>query len=308
MKKWLVIVIVVLLLPGIVYFAFPGLLYKSVVELGRKKVGLTEKSVEVADHTIYYLEGGKGETILLLHGFGSEKDHWLRFAKFLTPNNHVVAMDLPGFGESSKRDKVHYTIGAQVEMLDQFVGKLGLKKFHIVGNSMGGSISGKYTADFPQKVSSLCLIDTGSIHSAEKSEFVKLLESGRNPLVINSVEDFDAFMRLCYFEPPNIPKPFKRYLVKQSTLSRDFNKKIMEDLAGEKYSLEPDLPKIGVQTLILWGEMDRLTHVSATKILEQGLTNSTTAIMKNCGHCPMLERPDETAGYYLRFLAQVREM
>lgn len=302
MKKWIVIVIVVLLLPGIIYFAFPGLLYKSVVVLGRKKVGFTKKAVEAADHTIVYLEGGKGETVLLLHGFGSEKDHWLRFAGFLAPNYHVVAIDLPGFGESSKKEKVYYTIGAQVEMLDKFVSKLGLENFHIAGNSMGGSVSGKYAAYFPHKVRSLGLLDTGGIYSAEKSEFVKLLESGRNPLVIDSLEDFDSFMSLCYFETPKIPKPFKRYLVEQSRLSRDFNSKIMEDLAGEKYSLESDLSKIDIKTLILWGDMDRFIHVSATKILEQGLSNSTTVIMKNCGHCPMLERPEETAEHYLRFL------
>jgi len=302
MKKWIVIAIVILLLPGIIYFAFPGLLYKSVVVLGRNKVGLTKKVIDVTDHTIFYLEGGEGETILLLHGFGSEKDHWLRFAKFLTPNYHVVAMDLPGFGESSKNAKVNYTIGTQVEILDKFVSTLGLESFHIAGNSMGGCVSGKYSADFPNKVKSLCLMNTGGIYSAEKSEFTKLLESGRNPLVINSLEDFDTFMSLCYFEPPKIPKPFKRYLVEQSLLSRDFNAKIMENLAEEKYSLELDLPKIGVKTLIIWGDMDQFIHVSATKILEQGLSNSTIVILKNCGHCPMLERPDETAEHYLRFL------
>ena len=60
MKKWIVVLVLVLLLPVIVYFVFPGLLYKSVVILGRKSVGVAEKSVAVADHTISYFEADLG--------------------------------------------------------------------------------------------------------------------------------------------------------------------------------------------------------------------------------------------------------
>ncbi len=304
MKKAVVVLILILLLPVILYLAFPGLLYESVVILGRKSVGVAEKSVEAADHTISYIEGGKGESILLVHGFSAEKDQWLRFARYFIPTYHVVAVDLPGFGQSSKKESVRYTIAAQVSMLNEFVNKVGLERFHIVGNSMGGSISGKYAVDYPDKIISLALFNTGGIPSAEKSEFAKLLEKGENPLLINTTEDFDSMMSFVSFERPSIPSFIKGYLVSQAISNRPFNEKILNDLVEERYSLEAELSKIGNKTLILWGDTDRLIHVSATKILAQGLADSTTVIMKNCGHCPMAERPEETAAFYLKFLEQ----
>jgi len=64
----------------------------------------------------------------------------------------------------------------------------------------------------------------------------------------------------------------------------------------------PDLPKIWTRTLILWGDTDRLLDVSCTEVLEKGLPSSTTVIMKDCGHVPMMERPEETARHYIGFL------
>ena len=63
-------------------------------------------------------------------------------------------------------------------------------------------------------------------------------------------------------------------------------------------------PEIQAPTLILWGDKDKLLHVSCVPILEMGIKHHQTVIMKNCGHAPMLERPKETADHYLRFLRE----
>ncbi len=116
MKKTLLIVIVALLLvPVVLYLAAPELLVGLAIDLERKSAGLSKGSIVVGDHTVVYLEGGEGETILLVHGFGANKDNWNRLAKYLTPSFHVVAVDLPGFGESTKIQDASYTIAAQAE-------------------------------------------------------------------------------------------------------------------------------------------------------------------------------------------------
>ena len=140
MKKKLAIltaVAVVLVLVG--YFVLPGLLVKWATESERKAAGLQYKRVHVGDHEIVYLEGGHGETILMLHGFAANKDSWTRFAKFISPTYHVVALDLPGFGESTCLEDASYSIADQAKRLTRFVDAIGLKKFHIIGNSMGGT-------------------------------------------------------------------------------------------------------------------------------------------------------------------------
>jgi len=67
-------------------------------------------------------------------------------------------------------------------------------------------------------------------------------------------------------------------------------------------ALEPDLPKIKARTLVLWGDHDRVLDVSCVQILEKGLPNCTVVIMQDCGHLPMIERPQEASEHYLAFL------
>ena len=83
MKKKVVVLIAALVALALVaYLVLPGLLMKWAAESERKAAGLQQKKVRVGDHEIVYLEGGQGETILMVHGFGGNKDNWTRFTKF----------------------------------------------------------------------------------------------------------------------------------------------------------------------------------------------------------------------------------
>ena len=306
MKKAIIIILAVLVItPFALYFAFPEVLVDLSTLMQRKSVGLEKKIVKIQDHDIFYLEGGKGDTIVLLHGYTANKDAWLQFAEFLIPKYHLVIPDVPGFGESTKIPETAYTIAFQAEMLDKFVSALGLSKFHLAGNSMGGMISGFYSANYPTKVMSLGLFNTGGVMSCEKSELFKLLEKGENPILFETVEQQDRIIRLVFAQPPAMPKQFKKVMLKRAIEDKPFNEKIFNDFfVEEPYLLEKDLPKISVNTLILWGDKDGLVDVSCVKPLEQGLKNSTTVVMENCGHAPMIERPEEAANHYLSFIVK----
>ena len=151
-KKLLIATLILLLVPVVIYFGFPEVLYNYSITSVRKAAGLSKKVIKVDQYSIHYLEGGQGETILLLHGFSANKDNWSRLAEALTEKYRVVAVDLPGFGESSKIKTDSYHIARQTKRVNRIVETLGLKKFHIGGNSMGGTISGKYAVDYPDKV------------------------------------------------------------------------------------------------------------------------------------------------------------
>jgi len=304
MKKILVSAAVLIVLAACVfYFAFPERLYRISVALERKTAGLTEKQVQVGQFTICYLEGGQGETLLLLHGFGADKDSWNRLAKHLTPKFHVVAIDVPGFGMSSRPETESYTIRDQALRLDLIVAALGLDSFHLAGNSMGGAIAGRYAAEFPDKVRTLALVNTGGIANCpKKSELRKQLEEGKNSLLLETPEDFEKMLAFVFVRPPWIPGPVKAHLARQAIERRSFNEKVFRQIHAEGSDLEPELSRIRARTLILWGDQDRLIDVSCTEVLEKGLADSTTAILKDCGHAPMIERPEETARLYLGFL------
>jgi abhydrolase domain-containing protein 6 len=286
----------------LIYFAFPGAIYRMAILAGQKAAGLTEKSVQVDDHRIVYLEGGKGATVLLIHGYSADRNNWLRFARYLTPKYRVVIPDLAGFGESSRLQGSSYDIESQVKRLDRFTGALNLASFHLAGNSMGGQIAGVYAAVHSQKVLSLGLFAPGGIKSPEKSELWKMLEKGTNPLLINSADDFDRMLKMVFVKVPPMPYPVKKAATEQAIRHRAFNEKIAGDLKNRPLPLEPFLPRIKAPALILWGDRDNLLHVSSVPVLEKAIRKHRTVIMKDCGHIPMLERPVETADHYLAFL------
>ena len=96
----IVVVAVVVLLTGF-YYLFPETVFKLALDAHRRAADLVKKEVQVDGQKIVYLEGGKGQKILLLHGFGGNKDAWTAFAKYLK-GYHLFIPDIPGFGESAQ--------------------------------------------------------------------------------------------------------------------------------------------------------------------------------------------------------------
>lgn len=279
-----------------------AVLYNQIIEATRVDAGLTIKSVDIPDFKIVYAEGGTGDTIILLHGFGGNKDIWLSFAKLFTPNYRVIIPDLPGFGDSSKPQDKNYSHMSQVERLNVFAEELKLTKFHLVGNSMGGGIAGNYAATYPDMVNTLALFDNAGVNAPIKSELFLLLEKGINPFFIKDVNDYDKLWEFLFYKPPQLPSFMKQYMAEQAIEAAPINIKIGVDQLADIFILESKLDKITAPTLIVWGDSDRVHHISAVPIYERNIKNSKSVIIKECGHVPMMEKPAETAAIYQDFL------
>ena len=277
-------------------------LFNKYIEGQRKAANLTIKSVDIPDFKIVYAEGGTGDTIIMLHGSGGSKDVWLYLAKYFTPNYRVIIPDLSGHGDSSKPQNANYSHASQVERLNLFVKELKLTKFHLVGNSMGGNIAGNYAADYPDMVKTLALFDASGVNAPVKSELILLLEKGINPELIQDVNEYDKFLEFVFVKPPKLPSFMKQYLAKQAVAAGPLDKKIYEDMWSDMYILESKLNKITAPTLIVWGDSDKLVHISSVPIFEKNIKNSKSVIIKECGHAPMIEKPAETAAAYQDFL------
>ena len=156
-KIFLIAFLVVTLVSGGIFYFAPGLVLKSATLLMRWQAGVRKKEVIVDGHRLVYLEGGAGETILFVHGFGMDKDRWGPFLKGFNGSYRMVVPDLPGFGETPPLSSGGYDIPSQVRRLNRFVERTGLKNFHLVGISMGGYISAYYASEYPEKVKSLAL-------------------------------------------------------------------------------------------------------------------------------------------------------
>ncbi len=120
MKKIVIAVFILIAAAFVGYHAFPEKITGFVIDKARSAAGLSKKQITIDDHYIYYLEGGKGPTVLLLHGYTGEKDNWLGFAAYLTKDYHVVNPDIPGYVESTKLMDAPYDLSSQIIRLNNF--------------------------------------------------------------------------------------------------------------------------------------------------------------------------------------------
>ena len=305
MKKLLMyLVILVASLIGLMAL-FPEEAAKLGMNAERSGSGLGYKTVVVGDETWHYLEGGPkdAEVALLLHGFGGDKDNWTRFSKSLTGSYRVIVPDLPGFGESAQHPDWDYSMPPQRSRVNGFVLALGLEQFHVVGHSMGGHLAALYTHKYPVQVLSMALFNNAGINAPEESDMQRALTKGENPLIVNSLEDFDALLALLTYKKPFVPWPVKGVLAQRAMDHAEFNQFIFESFKSDRSSgLEPILTDIENPVLILWGEFDRILDVSSVNVMRPLLPQAEVVIMKDTGHMPMLERPAETAALYLGFV------
>ncbi len=287
------------------YFLFPDKLYELAKKVERSDGGLTQQHIEVDGLRMEYLEGGEGEVLLLLHGFGANKDNWTRIAKHLTPHFRVIAPDLVGFGESEADPENDYSINVQAQRIKAFVGVLGIKTFHLGGNSMGGNIAGAYASTYSQDLKSLWLIAPGGVISSEPSELdLRLGSKQANPLVASNVDDYEKLLDFVFVKRPFIPLPIKKVLIAEAIEHQPLNDIIFRQIrrVDAINALELRLKNSTVKTLIVWGEQDRVLHYSGAKIIGSVILNSKIEIMKAVGHAPMIEKPQETAELYLEFI------
>ncbi|MBF0452580.1 MAG: alpha/beta hydrolase [Candidatus Magnetomorum sp.] len=277
-------------------------IYNTEIAIERFRSGLTLKTIDIENQKISYLEGGEGDTVLLVHGYTASKEIWIRFAKILKDQYRVIAIDLPGHGDSTASLNHSYSIHSQVQYLNQIIDKLGLEKIHLVGNSMGGSISLSFTKTFQAKVKTLALFNSGGVTSPQPSEFQKLLKQGKNPFIVKNIDEFNALTDLSMSSPPFFPWPVMSVMYQKYIDRFQINQKIYTDISRELWKSEHVLKTIDVPVLILWGADDRLIDVSCVEIFNKNIPNSTAVIMEKTGHCPMLEKPEEAARHYLDFL------
>jgi pimeloyl-ACP methyl ester carboxylesterase len=298
------IIIFILASIGFLYLA-PEKATKMAINMERDRSGLTRKEINLPGELHYvYLEGGKGEPLMLLHGFGGDKDNFTRVARFLTPHYRVIIPDHIGFGESSHPQDANYSSGVQATRIRILAKALGITKLHLGGNSMGGQISMMYAALYPDEVKSLWLLDPGGIWSAPSSGLREMIaKTGENPLMARSEDEFAKIFAFVMADPPFIPRPMLNVMAKARISNYELEKRILNEIAAD--SLEKYMVGLKTPTLIVWGDKDRVINPATAEILHKMMPRSEVIIMSGIGHVPMIEQPRKSAEDYLKFRASL---
>ncbi len=305
-------IVVALIVAGIIagvamLYLAPEKVTSAALGLERRLAGLALKRIGLPDGSHYvYLEGGKGETLMLLHGFGANKDNFVRVARFLSTHYHLIVPDHIGFGESSRPAGADYRTAAQAQRLHALIRSLGISQLHLGGSSMGGHIAMIYAALYPNEVQSLWLLDPGGIWSAPPSELRKIIsETHQNPLLAENEEGFARTFAFVMSDPPFIPRPMLNVMAQERIRNYQLEKRIFEELTAD--SAEPYIAGLRTPALIVWGEQDRTISSATAEILHGMLPNSQVIMMPGIGHLPMLEQPRRSAEDYLKFRAGLQK-
>lgn len=290
-----------LVLAAAAYFFAPAVVFAGATALARRAAGLRVREVTVDGHRVPYLDGGRGEPLVLLHGFAANKDYWTVVARLLTPHFRVIAPDIPGFGDSTRDPSARYGVDEQLARIAAFAKALGLARFHLGGNSMGGYLASMYAARHPEQVESLWLLAPAGAMTAQSSEVLDLIAAGNNPLLVTDAASFARLTAMCFHTAPTVPAQFVKPLLARAMAEAPFNAKIFDDMFKEPRALE-DLPGgIGTRALIVWGDSDRILHPSGLEVLRGVFSDAECILMPRMGHVPMVERPADVTADLLRF-------
>lgn len=289
----------------ILWFVLPQTTARALLAINNASAGLSKKTIQTDFGEVHYLEGGDGDTIVLIHGIYARKEHWGELARGLKSDFHIIALDLPGFGDNEPLADEQYMLRNQMINLASVLDALEIENTHIAANSMGAQIAAMLADTRPDLVRSLAFIGSPlGVPTLIKSDMDLALESNHNPLLVKNEDDFHARNEWLFPQAPSIPSPIlKTWAQKEISIARK-NERIWP-LVHNFSSVSKLLnlaPNLNVETLIVWCDRDRIFHVSGAEILHKSLPNSSLSIFSECGHVPMLDKPDTVSAVYRDFL------
>lgn len=255
---------------------------------------------------VAYLKAGQGSAtpLLYVHGFTGMKENWLPLMADMGRDRVQFAPDLPGWGESERREGDDPGYAAQAERLAAFVDAVIGGPVDLVGHSMGGGIAAVFSARYPEKVRRLVLMDAAGVRYADNA-FGQAVLDGSNPFGVADVVALRRYLALVFERPPWVPGNVARWLVHRRIADAPFEHGVLDSIGrGEDAFLpEREAHRIAAPTLLLWCRGDRVVDASAADIYAAQIPGSRVVLVDGTGHMPMMECRTATVAALKEFLA-----
>jgi pimeloyl-ACP methyl ester carboxylesterase len=247
---------------------------------------MREEKILIKGLETNYKIGGRGENFLILHGWGGSSDSWRKVIEVLEIKYKVICPDFPGFGKT-QTPQIPWSLNDFVEWLNELVEKLNLENFFLLAHSFGGRVAIKFSISYPEKIKKLILVSSAGIRQEwglkEKIIF-QISKIGNAIFSKNPFFRFKDGARNFFYRIARIKDYSKAKGVMKETM-----KKIVEE------DLLPELSKIQKETLIIWGEKDKITPLKYAFIFKEKIKNSKLEILPKIGHSLHLEDPEKLA-------------
>lgn len=251
-------------------------------------------SIVTQQGILHYESIGRGEPVVLLHGWINSWDVWrdsmIVLAK--TGRYRVYALDFWGFGDSATGSRASissFQISSYVEMVYQFMETLGIQQTPVFGHSMGGTVALQLALTHPARVSKVAVVGSPVV-GRSLNPFLQLAGYGfiakmvwRYPFMLNTIMHI-----LLAGDSKKVRNMIFRDV--QRTTIESFFRSIGDLRITD---LRADLPLLQIPTMGIYGAKDNIVSPSNAKLLGAGVKNNQLTMMEQSRHFPMIDEPDK---------------
>lgn len=252
-----------------------------------------EKTFGNGTDTLHYFEGGTGKTLLLIHGFGGDAQiTWHESMLDLKDEYRIIVPDLLWFGKSHSTRKPN--LAAQVKAITALLNNEGVNSYSVAGISYGGFVSLGLLYEHPNRIESICIIDSPGItydttllDTLCKQEKVATVE---DIFVVKNAAHVQRLFNLAFYKDKKIPEKLLKDIYSVYFSQHHFQlAQLLATLPEEqKKILNKPLPELKKATVI-WGKHDDIFPVAEGRKLANYL-NANFVIIPEAGHAPNVEQ------------------
>ncbi|MBI3558912.1 alpha/beta hydrolase [Candidatus Gottesmanbacteria bacterium] len=251
--------------------------------------------IDVCDRKVSYTRQGKGDPLLMLHGWPMTKEMFSLVIPPLAENCEVITLDFPGFGKSQELAEKH-TYGSLVLTVIRFMDKLEIPQATVSGVSMGAAVGLVLASEHPDRVKKLVLNSPPVHHREELTDFQrKLYEfAKKRPIIIPILYKLmktapDLFCQLLWGETLDSDNPAKKLMIRH-TINTGMRPAYEMLLEFTETDLRPSLSRVVAPTIVFVGTLDH-QFLRPAKIIADGVQNGRIKYVEGANHWLAVKNP-----------------
>jgi pimeloyl-ACP methyl ester carboxylesterase len=283
--------------------------------LSPRSLAKTGHFVLVGGIDTYYERHGAGQPLILIPPGGSHTSTWRFNIDSLSRSHEVWTLDLPGSGYSDKPANFPYTHSSYAGFVRDFMTSMGITRWVVAGQSLGGTVALEFALDFPERTAGLVLIDAGGYPRGVTPGALNPLVHRITHAILMSFSSYPVSVRSFFRYIYRDPAPFVRDSALVSEICDIY--RTPNARAALYWMLRalhfdfaiPDVARIksvAVPTLIVWGRDDRVVDVRTATRFQRDIPGSQLLVVDDAGHAVHEEKPGTVNQAIESFLQAIR--
>jgi pimeloyl-ACP methyl ester carboxylesterase len=279
---------------SVLFYRHPVRMINQILDARLRLAGFRSEYIRVGPYRVHYFVGGRGTPLLLIHGLGARSEDWTpQMPMYAKRGFRVYAVDLLGCGRTDRPD-IAYTIGQQVDVIQEFLTAVHVERADVAGWSMGGWVALQFALQHPERVNRLVAMDSAGLKFDTKLR-PDILEPNNVP----ELERLEAVLMARHYY---IPGFVERDLLRTMQSNRAVVHRTLESLLREEGDFAERLSQLKMPVLLVWGQQDELIPPSAGKKMHQAIPQSVLHLYSGCGHMGPATCADRMVPQVMKFL------